>query len=65
MAQSTLWWLLAGTAVGVELATGTFYLLMLALGLAAACGVQIVRVHDVAETVQALAVWRAARGIDA
>jgi dihydropteroate synthase len=38
----------------------------LALALhAAACGVQIVRVHDVAETVQALAVWRAAGGIDA
>lgn len=36
MAQSTLWWLLAGAAVGVELATGTFYLLMLAIGLAAA-----------------------------
>ncbi|TFZ08266.1 NfeD family protein [Ramlibacter humi] len=35
MAQSTLWWLLAGAAVAVELATGTFYLLMLALGLAA------------------------------
>jgi dihydropteroate synthase len=34
----------------------------LALALhAAACGVQIVRVHDVAETVQALAVWRAAQ----
>ena len=33
----------------------------LALALhAAACGVQIVRVHDVAETVQALAVWRSA-----
>ncbi len=33
----------------------------LALALhAAACGVQIVRVHDVAETVQALAVWQAA-----
>lgn len=32
----------------------------LALALhAAACGVQIVRVHDVAETVQALAIWRA------
>ena len=32
----------------------------LALALhAAACGVQIVRVHDVPETVQALAVWRA------
>ncbi len=36
MAESTLWWLLAGTAVGVELVTGTFYLLMLAVGLAAA-----------------------------
>ena len=36
MAESTIWWLLAGTAVGVELATGTFYLLMLAAGLSAA-----------------------------
>lgn len=36
MAPSTLWWLLAGMAVGIELVTGTFYLLMLALGLAAA-----------------------------
>ena len=36
MAESTLWWLLTGTAVGVELLTGTFYLLMLAIGLAAA-----------------------------
>lgn len=36
MAQSTLWWLLAGAAVGIELVTGTFYLLMLAIGLAAA-----------------------------
>jgi len=35
MAQSTLWWLLAGTAVAVELITGTFYLLMLAIGLVA------------------------------
>lgn len=35
MADSTLWWLLAGTAVAVELLTGTFYLLMLAIGLAA------------------------------
>jgi len=30
-----VWWLVAGAAVAVELATGTFYLLMLALGLAA------------------------------
>ena len=36
MADSTLWWLLAGTAVGIELLTGTFYLLMLAIGLAGA-----------------------------
>ena len=36
MAEPTVWWLLAGTAVAVELATGTFYLLMLALGMAAA-----------------------------
>jgi membrane protein implicated in regulation of membrane protease activity len=31
---STIWWLLAGGLVVLELLTGTFYLLMLALGLA-------------------------------
>lgn len=36
ISASTLWWLLAGIAVGAELTTGTFYLLMVALGLAAA-----------------------------
>ncbi|HOZ64896.1 MAG TPA: NfeD family protein [Burkholderiaceae bacterium] len=36
MAPSTIWWLLAGAAVAVELLTGTFYLLMLAVGMAAA-----------------------------
>jgi membrane protein implicated in regulation of membrane protease activity len=36
MADSTLWWLMTGTAVAVELVTGTFYLLMLSIGLAAA-----------------------------
>ena len=36
MAQPTIWWLLAGIAVAVELLTGTFYLLMIAIGLAAA-----------------------------
>jgi membrane protein implicated in regulation of membrane protease activity len=35
MEQSSIWWLLAGGAVAVELMTGTFYLLMLALGMAA------------------------------
>ncbi len=32
---STVWWLLAGVLVAAELATGTFYLLMLAVGAAA------------------------------
>lgn len=32
---STLWWIAAGLLVAVELASGTFYLLMLALGCAA------------------------------
>ena len=36
MSESTIWWLLAGAAVGIELVTGTFYLLMLAIGLGAA-----------------------------
>ncbi|HYD76005.1 NfeD family protein [Ramlibacter sp.] len=35
MAESTLWWLMAGAAVAAELVTGTFYLLMGAIGLAA------------------------------
>ena len=33
---AALWWVTAGIAVAAELATGTFYLLMIALGLAAA-----------------------------
>ena len=36
MAESTIWWLLAGTAVAIELVTGTFYLLMIGTGLVAA-----------------------------
>ena len=36
MNQATLWWITAGVLVAVELASGTFYLLMLALGAAAA-----------------------------
>ena len=35
MSESTLWWLLAGAAVALELVTGTFYLLMLAVGMMA------------------------------
>jgi membrane protein implicated in regulation of membrane protease activity len=35
MSDSTIWWLLAGMAVALELVTGTFYLLMLAVGMIA------------------------------
>jgi membrane protein implicated in regulation of membrane protease activity len=33
---ATFWWVAAGVAVAAELATGTFYLVMIALGMAAA-----------------------------
>lgn len=36
LSTATFWWVAAGVAVAAELATGTFYLLMMALGLAAA-----------------------------
>jgi membrane protein implicated in regulation of membrane protease activity len=36
MANATVWWLLAGSLVALELFTGTFYLLMLSLGMVAA-----------------------------
>jgi len=36
MTDASVWWLLAGSAVALELMTGTFYLLMLAIGLVAA-----------------------------
>lgn len=35
MSDATLWWLAAGGLVALELVTGSFYLLMLALGMAA------------------------------
>lgn len=36
MANSTIWWLIAGTAIVLELISGTVYLLLLAAGFAAA-----------------------------
>jgi membrane protein implicated in regulation of membrane protease activity len=36
LSSATIWWVAAGIAVAAELSTGTFYLLMMALGLA--CG---------------------------
>jgi membrane protein implicated in regulation of membrane protease activity len=35
MSQATVWWILAGASVALELLTGTLYLLMLALGFVA------------------------------
>ena len=35
LGMSTWWWIVAGVLVAAELATGTFYLLMLAIGCAA------------------------------
>jgi len=32
MNESSIWWIIAGTLVSIELMTGTFYLLMLAIG---------------------------------
>ncbi|NDE73495.1 MAG: NfeD family protein, partial [Betaproteobacteria bacterium] len=36
MAQTTIWWVMAGALIALELLSGTFYLLMLSLGLVAA-----------------------------
>jgi membrane protein implicated in regulation of membrane protease activity len=69
MSESTIWWLLAGAAVGVELVTGTFYLLMLAVGLvagavAAHLGLPLVGQILVAAVIGggAVAVWHWHRG---
>jgi membrane protein implicated in regulation of membrane protease activity len=56
MADSTIWWLLAGTAVAVELVTGTFYLLMLAIGLAAGALLAHAGAGPVAQVLAAAAV---------
>lgn len=36
MSESTIWWVLAGMMVAIELLTGTFYLIMVAIGFVAA-----------------------------
>jgi len=67
---STFWWLAAGVAVAAELTTGTFYLLMVALGLAAAAvaahlgtavGAQLVAAAVVGGGATALWHWKRAR----
>ena len=53
MEESTIWWLLAGGTVAAELVTGTFYLLMLALGFAAAALAAHAGASDVVQIVTA------------
>jgi membrane protein implicated in regulation of membrane protease activity len=60
MSDSTLWWLLAGSAVALELFTGTFYLLMLAVGLAAGAVAAHMGAGMVAQVVTAAVVGSAA-----
>lgn len=36
MAESTIWWVFAGVTIAIELLSGTFYLLMLSMGMVAA-----------------------------
>ncbi len=67
METTSLWWVMAGLAVAAELATGTFYLLMIALGLAAAAiasmsglalAAQIICAAGVGASATALWHWR-------
>ncbi|MCW5655732.1 NfeD family protein [Hydrogenophaga sp.] len=60
MSDTTLWWLLAGSAVALELFTGTFYLLMLAIGLVAGALAAHAGLGMVAEMVIAALVGAAA-----
>ncbi|MBX3652767.1 MAG: NfeD family protein [Ramlibacter sp.] len=69
MAESTVWWLLSGAAVAVELLTGTFYLLMITLGLVAAAlgahlGAPVVAQIVIAALVGggAVVIWHVVRG---
>lgn len=69
MSEPTLWWMAAAIAVAVELATGTFYLLMLSIGLAAGAlaahsGAALPVQFVVAALVGggAVAVWHVVRG---
>ena len=58
--DATLWWLAAGALVALELATGTFYLLMLALGAAAGALAAHAGLTGIAQAVTAAVVGVAA-----
>jgi len=57
---STFWWVAAGIAVAAELGTGTFYLLMIALGLAAGAVAAHLGLGDSAQIATAAVVGAAA-----
>jgi membrane protein implicated in regulation of membrane protease activity len=68
MSNATLWWLVGGLLVAAELVSGTFYLLMLAIGAAAAAlaahfGANLTTQLAIAALVGGLAVvlWRQSR----
>ena len=68
IADSTFWWLLAGACIVLELVTGTFYLLMLALGFVAAALLTYVGVPMTGQIASAavvgggaVAIWYAVR----
>jgi membrane protein implicated in regulation of membrane protease activity len=56
MDQSTIWWTLAGLVVIAELMTGTFYLLMISLGLAAGAIASYLGLSTSAQTIVAAVV---------
>lgn len=60
---STFWWIVAGVLVAVELATGTFYLLMLALGAVAAALAQLAGLDATAQVVVAALVGGGATAV--
>ncbi|CAN5166494.1 NfeD family protein [soil metagenome] len=60
MNHATVWWIAAGALVAVELATGTIYLLMLALGAVAAALAAHLGVDRPAQIIAAAAVGGAA-----
>jgi membrane protein implicated in regulation of membrane protease activity len=56
MEQSTIWWTLTGLVVIAELMTGTFYLLMISLGLAAGALASYLGLGTSAQTIVAAVV---------
>ncbi|WP_423454444.1 NfeD family protein [Ottowia sp. VDI28] len=56
MAVSTMWWIVAGAMVALELFTGTFYLLMLSIGLAAGGLVALAGASNAAQFIAAAVV---------